>query len=129
MRYPVVIEEGSERVAFGVVVPDLPGCFSAGDTLDEAMSNVEEAAAAWIDATLDAGGSVPAPSSLEEIKARPEFKGWTFGVVSIDPALLDDTTTRINVSLPVRVLKRLDAKVRDSGEKDRSSYIARMAMG
>ena len=129
MRYPVVIEEGSERVAFGVVVPDLPGCFSAGDTLDEAMSNVEEAAAAWIDATLDAGGSVPAPSSLEEIKERPECKGWTFGVVSIDPALLDDTTTRINVSLPVRVLKRLDAKVRDSGEKDRSSYIARMAMG
>ena len=129
MRYPVVIEEGTGGTAFGVIVPDLPGCFSAGDTLDEAMANVEEAAAAWIDATLDAGGSVPAPSSLEEIKARRDYKGWTFGVVTIDPALLDDTTTRINVSLPVRVLKRLDAKVRDSGEKDRSSYIAKMAMG
>lgn len=129
MRYPVVIEEGTGSTAFGVVVPDLPGCFSAGDTLDEAMANVEEAAAAWIDATLDAGGSVPPPSSLEEVKARREFKGWTFAVVTIDPALLDDTTTRINVSLPVRVLKRLDAKVRDSGEKDRSSYIAKMAMG
>jgi predicted RNase H-like HicB family nuclease len=129
MRYPVVIEEGAGGIAFGVVVPDLPGCFSAGDTLDEAMANVEEAAAAWIDATLDAGGSVPAPSSLEEIKERREYKGWAFGIVSIDPALLDDSTTRINVSLPVRVLKRLDAKVRDSGEKDRSSYIAKMAMG
>lgn len=129
MRYPVVIEEGTGSTAFGVVVPDLPGCFSAGGTLDEAMANVEEAAAAWIDATLDAGGAVPAPSSLDEVKGRREFKGWTFAVVTIDPALLDDTTTRINVSLPVRVLKRLDAKVRDSGEKDRSSYIAKMAMG
>lgn len=37
MRYPVVIELGTDTTAFGVIVPDLPGCFSAGDTLDEAM--------------------------------------------------------------------------------------------
>ncbi|MGD0434268.1 MAG: type II toxin-antitoxin system HicB family antitoxin, partial [Acetobacteraceae bacterium] len=53
MRYPIVIEPGTETTAFGVVVPDLPGCFSAGDNLDEAMTAVEEAAAAWIDAALD----------------------------------------------------------------------------
>jgi predicted RNase H-like HicB family nuclease len=34
MRYPILIEEGTETAAFGVVVPDLPGCFSAGDRLD-----------------------------------------------------------------------------------------------
>jgi hypothetical protein len=33
MRYPIAIEIGSDETAFGVVVPDLPGCFSAGDTL------------------------------------------------------------------------------------------------
>ena len=33
MRYPIAIELGDEAQAFGVVVPDLPGCFSAGDTL------------------------------------------------------------------------------------------------
>lgn len=32
MRYPIVIEAGDDATAFGVVVPDLPGCFSAGDT-------------------------------------------------------------------------------------------------
>jgi predicted RNase H-like HicB family nuclease len=37
MRYPILIEEGTDSTAFGVVVPDLPGCFSAGDTLDEAV--------------------------------------------------------------------------------------------
>lgn len=38
MRYPVAIESGTETEAFGVVVPDLPGCFSAGDTMEEAMA-------------------------------------------------------------------------------------------
>ena len=48
MRYPVAIEPGTETEAFGVVVPDLPGCFSAGDTMEEAMAKAEEAIAAWI---------------------------------------------------------------------------------
>jgi hypothetical protein len=38
MRYPVAIEQGTDDTAFGVVVPDLPGCFSAGDTLDGAQT-------------------------------------------------------------------------------------------
>jgi HicB_like antitoxin of bacterial toxin-antitoxin system len=27
MRYPIAIERGTETAAYGVVVPDLPGCF------------------------------------------------------------------------------------------------------
>ena len=50
MRYPIAIEPGDETSAFSVIVPDLPGCFSAGDTLDEAVTNAEEAAAGWVDA-------------------------------------------------------------------------------
>jgi len=53
LRYPIAVEPGTESTAFGVIVPDLPGCFSAGDTLDEAISGAEESAAAWIDAALD----------------------------------------------------------------------------
>jgi len=43
MRYPIAIESGDSKHAYGVVVPDLPGCFSAGDTLDEALTNAREA--------------------------------------------------------------------------------------
>jgi len=32
MKFTVAIEPGTKKAAFGVVVPDLPGCFSAGDT-------------------------------------------------------------------------------------------------
>lgn len=127
MRYPVAIEPGNETTAFGVVVPDLPGCFSAGDTLDEALSATEEAAAAWIDAALDGGEAVPAPSSLEALRRNPAYAGWTLGVITLDPALLDDSTERVNITLPRRVLRRLDAMARAAGQS-RSGYIARLAL-
>ena len=127
MRYPIAIEPGNEATAFGIVVPDLPGCFSAGDTLDEAMTNAEEAVAAWIDATLDSGGTVPVPSSLEALRQQPEFAGWSIGVVSIDPAVLDDKVERVNITLPRRVLKRLDALAKAAGET-RSGLIAQMTL-
>ena len=112
MRYPVAIEPGTDSTAFGVVVPDLPGCFSAGDTLDEALAGAEEAAAAWIGAALDAGSSIPAPSSLDAIRERPEVAGWLFGVISLDAALFDDKTERVHITLPRRGLKRLNAMAR-----------------
>ncbi|HUZ13008.1 MAG TPA: type II toxin-antitoxin system HicB family antitoxin [Caulobacteraceae bacterium] len=127
MRYPIVIEPGTESAAFGVVVPDFPGCFSAGNDLDEALAGAEEAAAAWIDATLDAGGAIPAPTSLEALRRNPDYAGWTFGVISLDPALLDDATERVNITLPRRVLKRLDAMAQAAGES-RSGYVAHLTL-
>ncbi len=121
------MEPGNSAAAFGVVIPDLPGCFSAGDTLDEALLNAEEAAAAWVDAALDAGQAVPAPTSLEAIRTNPDFAGWTFGVITLDPALLDDVTERVNITLPRRVLRRLDALARAAGES-RSGYIAHLTL-
>lgn len=82
MRYPIAIETGNDESAYGIAVPDLPGCFSAGDTLDEALAAAEEAAVAWIDATLDAGGVVPPPSQIETIQAMPEYAGWAIGVLT-----------------------------------------------
>lgn len=128
LRYPIAIEPGSDEAAFGVVVPDFPGCFSAGDTLDEAVASAEEAAAAWIDATLDAGGEIPTPSPIDALRDNPEYAGWIVGLINVDPALMDDTVERVNITLPRRVLKRIDAKAKAVGES-RSGYIARMAVG
>lgn len=128
LRYTVAIEPGTGTTAFGVVVPDLPGCFSAGDTLDEALRNAEEAITGWIDAALDAGEAIPVPSSVEVLRHDMAFAGWIFAVVSIDPAALDDTVDRVNITLPRRVLRRLDALAKAKGET-RSGFIAKMTMG
>jgi predicted RNase H-like HicB family nuclease len=128
IRNPIAIEPRTEESAYGVVVPDLPGCFSAGETLDEAIAAAEEAGLAWIDATLDAGDAVPMPSSLEAIRANPQYAGWILSVVTIDPAALDDTVERVNITLPRRVLRRLDDDAKAAGET-RSGYIAKLAIG
>ena len=82
MRYPIAIERGTETAAYGVVVPDLPGCFSAGDTLDEA---------------------IPVPTDMDALVADHAYAGWILAAVMVDPALLDDKTERINITLPRRV--------------------------
>ena len=44
-----------------VCVPDLPSCFLAGDTLDEAMENAKEAIELWLEVAIDDGMAVPEP--------------------------------------------------------------------
>lgn len=128
MRYPIAIEPGTDSVAWGVVVPDLAGCFSAGDTMEEAMVQAEAAVIAWIEATLDAGQDVPQPTAIDTLRAaHTELDGWLWALVTVDPAVLDDTLERVNISLPRRVLRRLDALARNAGES-RSGFIARMAL-
>ena len=128
MRYPVAVEPGTDTEAFGVVVPDLPGCFSAGDTMEEAMAMAEEAIASWIETALDSGLDIPRPSSIDALrKQHKEWKGCVWALVNLDPAVLDDTLERVNISLPRRVLHRLDALARATGET-RSGFIARMAL-
>jgi predicted RNase H-like HicB family nuclease len=128
MRYPVVIEPGTESTAHGVVVPDLPGCFSAGDDLEEALIHAEQAIAAWIDAALDAGQDIPVPTPIDLLRARHKpWRHWIWALVQVDPSVLDDTVERVNISLPRRVLRRLDALASDRGET-RSGFIARMAL-
>lgn len=127
MRYPILIEDGSETAAYGVVFPDLPGCFSAGDTLDEALEAAEEAAAAWVDAALDAGRAIPSPSRLDDVRRLPGFKGWTVGVVDLDPAIFDDSIERVNITLPKRVLRRLD-DLAAARHQSRGAFISELTM-
>ena len=93
MRYPVAIEPGTATEAFGVVVPDLPGCFSAGDTMEEAMAKAEESIAVWIEVALDAGQDIPQPSGVDALrKKHKEWKTWVWAVVR------DRKSTRLNSS-------------------------------
>jgi predicted RNase H-like HicB family nuclease len=127
MRYPILIEEGTDTAAFGVVVPDLPGCFSAGDTLDEALEAAKEAAAAWIDTALDQGMPIPPASSLDAVRNLRGYKGWAVGLIDLEDTFFDDTVERINITLPRRVLRRLDDMARTAGQS-RSGLIARLTV-
>jgi len=128
MKYPVAIEAGSETTAWGVVVPDLPGCFSAADSgLDEALENAREAIAAWLEEAVAKGEPVPPPSNIDALAKSGEFDGWIWAVVQVDPAWMDERAERINITLPRRVLALLDARA-SAARESRSAYIAQLAL-
>lgn len=109
-------------------MPDLPGCFSAADSgIDEAIESAKEAIELWIEVALERGMEIPKPSLITDLQKKKEFKGWIWAVAEIDPALLSDEIERINITLPKRVLSRLDAKAKKAGET-RSGFIANLAL-
>ena len=65
--YPVTIQPLSAEHGGGFValVRDLPGCMSDGATPEEALANVEDAIACWIEAARDLGRPIPAPTRGE----------------------------------------------------------------
>lgn len=128
MFYPVAIEPGDAEHAFGVVVPDLEGAFSAGDTFEEALANASEAIQLQLEALLDEGKPLPAPTKdLAALAKRPEFAGWLWAMVPINIEQLDNEVERVNVSIPRRVLKSIDAAAKRAGET-RSAFLATSAL-
>jgi antitoxin HicB len=64
LEYRIVVEPlpPEEGGGFIATVPDLPGCMSDGATPEEAVSNVQDAIATWIEAAQDMGHPIPKPS-------------------------------------------------------------------
>jgi antitoxin HicB len=71
LEYPVLISPLTPQDGGGFVatVPDLPGCMSDGETPEEALANVQDAIACWIEEANERGVAVPAASS-------PQFKAF-----------------------------------------------------
>lgn len=91
------------------------------------LSSAKEAVALWVDAALDAGSAIPSPSNLETLRHDPEYAGWILGVIELDAALFDDTIERVNVTLPKRVLCRLDALATAQGQS-RGAFISDLTL-
>ena len=127
MRYPIAVEKGDETHAYGVIVPDLPGCFSAGDTLDEAMVNAKEAIELWMEMVLEDGHPIPEASPIATHQSNPEFAGWIWAVVEVDLSKLSGKAKRVNITLPERVLVNIDKAAARLGDS-RSGLLAKAAL-
>ena len=69
MRYAVVIEKGKKN--YGVYLPDVPGCVSVGDTVEECMINIREALQAHFAGMREDGDAIPDPVSLVDYVEVP----------------------------------------------------------
>jgi predicted RNase H-like HicB family nuclease len=71
-HYVAIVEEDGPEKAVGIWFPDLPGCFSAGDDLDEALRNAPEAIGLYAESLADEGRSLPSPRSPSALRHDPE---------------------------------------------------------
>jgi predicted RNase H-like HicB family nuclease len=126
MRYPIVIhiDKSSD---YGVTVPDLPGCFSAGETLEDAMTQAVEAIECHLEGLLLDGDVVPEAQSVEAHVKNKDYADGTWALVSVDLSKLASKAKRINITLPERVLTLVDDQARREGES-RSGLLARAVM-
>ena len=121
--YPVAIHK-SPRSAYGVTVLDIPGCFSAGDTLDEALRNVQEA----VEVHLYDEVLAPEPGALESWKSHPICKGaFAITLAPVDLSFMNDATVRINITAKRSDLAIID-RVAKTAQMDRSAYLISSAV-
>jgi predicted RNase H-like HicB family nuclease len=127
MRYPIAIEAGDAGHAYGVAFPDMPGCYSAGDSFDEAVANAEEAALLWLEDHLEKGLGAPTASRIEDLKGKRDYRGWVWAFVDVDLSKLSKKAVRVNVTFPETLLAAIDNRAERIGET-RSGFLARAAM-
>lgn len=129
MLYPIAIEPGDDSRAFGVVVPDIPGCFSAGDTLDEAIANAREAIDFHLDGLAEDNAEIPVACSFAKHQANPEYAGWIWAVVEVDVTRYLGKAEKINITLPASLIRRIDEFVSRHPEyRSRSGFLAQSAL-
>jgi predicted RNase H-like HicB family nuclease len=108
---------------YGVSFPDLPGCITAGETLDEARDMAEEALALHLDGLVEDGLPVPEPSSLEAIMGDPDNQD---GVAILVRAPQKQRIVRVNATFPDDLLQSLDEFAARHGQT-RSGLLATIA--
>ena len=126
MRYPVVIHKDRDS-DYGVTIPDLPGCFSAGATADEALGNAIEAIECHVEGLLIDGESIPQGMPIEHYRAKREFASGIWALVAVDLSKLSGKAKRVNITLPERILAQIDSFASQTGDT-RSGLLAHAAL-
>ncbi|GFZ99795.1 HicB family protein [Elstera cyanobacteriorum] len=107
MTYYVAYIRKETDSDYGVEFPDLPGCVSAGRTLDEARAMAAEALAGHLAVLETLGEPIPQPSSLEALKDDPQQAGAVLVLIDLPQDFLK--AERVNVMIPRPLLGRIDA--------------------
>lgn len=122
MKYFYAIVHKDPDSAFGVQFPDLPGCFSAADSMEEVLPNAIEALELWFE-----DEPLVEPRSLEAVKAEAAGDLAQGAFLLAVPVIRNDSKpVRINISLERGTLAAIDGAAA-SRKLTRSAFLAEAA--
>lgn len=117
MLYPIIIVV-DDNPGYNAILPDFPGAFTAGDTLEELLANVQDC----VEVHMDLGDIPPIPSDLARVMESDDAKGNTVAMVDIDMRFLDKKPKRFHLTAPQYTVKLIDDAARKAG-MSRSEYL------
>ena len=95
-HYPIVIHKDPGS-AYGVTVPDLPGCFSAGDTVKETLKHAREAIEFHMECLLLDGDPIPEPKDIAFHENNPEYADGQWESIAV---ILPTDVSKIQMDQP-----------------------------
>lgn len=125
----VAILHKDDDSAFGAYVPDLTGCFAAGDTEDEALANLRISLRIYAEDMAEQGRKLPRASSLHDILKDAEVRADVAkhrGVLVLVPLLVGGKKRRVNITLEPSLIAAVDDAATAAGT-NRSDYLASAA--
>lgn len=122
MRYYHALVHKDENSAYGVQFPDLPGCFSAADEIEDVIPNSTEALSLWFE-----DGDAVEPSSIEAIRKRVAGELCDGAFLVMVPWIgRGSAATRVNISIDRSMLQAIDAAAAGR-HLTRSAFLAEAA--
>ncbi len=121
--YQALVHKDADS-SYGVSFPDLEGCFSAGETLQEATENASEALQLYLGESAD----IPEPQAIDALILNNEIKAeLAAGAVLVAVPYIDlgAKPTRFNVSFDRNLLQAVD---QTRGQTNRSAWLASAAL-
>lgn len=127
MKYPVYLHQ-AESGTYSGFVPDLAGCYFAGETIDNAIADAHAAIDTYLDYRNEQGKDVPIARTFNDHKDDEECQGGIWGFVDIDTSRYEGKTIKLNITLPQNLLIKIDGYVSHHGDfSSRSGFFAELA--
>ena len=126
MKYAVAVHKETDS-CYGVTVPDIEGCFSAGDTLDEALANSHQAINAHLECLADEGTLPPIAKPIDDYLANEDYLNVIWCYIDVDTSAFLGKTEKATVTLPALLINRIDDLVNEGTIKSRSAFLAESA--
>lgn len=125
MKFSVVLHTDDGR-HYGVIVPDLPGCFSAGDGIEDALTSVLEAIDLHVETLIEDGVDIPARQPIATHQADEDYAGGIWAVVDAPVEKYFGPAEKINITIPKLLLAKIDSYAKAHGAT-RSGFLAEAA--
>ena len=113
--FMLVHDGGDGKGGLWCEFPDLPGCMTDGDNLDDLMKNAADALESWIADVRENGGTLPKASSAEDLKVKADMCEDPVLFVAPVTGYLPDVPARINVTSTAAKIDEITAFAKKTG--------------